>query len=174
MRSIRTIQSVIDSREDVLLFLQIFLLATVLPLLVKILSIPGLMKIITPRNPKSGIIIDLDGIRGKIEKYTDYILGIDCWIYKVSCLKRSLLLYSFLRKYGINVSVCFGVKYKKELSGGTNEKQVDGHAWLLYKGDIYLEKNIHVTKTYTMTYCYPGISDDMKEKGYINAIEGLK
>jgi hypothetical protein len=61
------------------------------------------------------------------------------------------------------------VKYKKGLSGSM---EMDGHAWLLYKGECYLEKNIHVTKTYIMTYCYPIYNHDVKEKGCITAVEG--
>lgn len=173
MQIIRKIKSGFDSPEDVLLFLRIFMFATVLPLLVRFLSIPKLMNIITPGTPVPGVKCD-DIARKKIEKYTDYILGTNFWIYNSTCLKRSLIMYSFLRKYGMNVRLCFGVKYKKEMSVGLEGNQLDGHAWLLYNGDIYLEKNIQVTKTYIMTYCYPEISDDMNEKVLIAAIEGFE
>lgn len=174
MQIIKKIQSGFDSPEDVLLFVRICSLVTVLPLLVKFLSIPRLMKIITPARQVSAIKCDNDGTRDKIEKYTDYILGRNYWMFKQTCLKRSLILYYFLRKYGMNVSICFGVKYKKEISGSMKEKQMDGHAWLLYRGDIYLEKNIQIAKTYTLTYCYPGIKDHGKEQVFMNGLEGLR
>jgi hypothetical protein len=65
------------------------------------------------------------------------------------------------------------VRYKNERSHGTAEKKMEGHAWLLYKGDIFLEKNVEETKTYKKTYCYPEIKDDVKEKGFIAGSEGL-
>ena len=172
MRTIKKIRSNFGSLEEVGLFLQIFLLITILPLLVKLMTVPKLMKILTPKKSKLNRKCDLDEIRDKIEKYTLYVLSRDVWIYKNICLKRSLILYHFLRKYGMHVSICFGVRFNKELSLGAEEKKMEGHAWLLYKGDILLEKNVEETNTYKMTYCYPGIKDDMKEKGFIADIEG--
>lgn len=173
MRTFKKIRANFDSLADVFLFLRIFSLATVLPLLVKILSLPGLMELITPRNTAPGTTSSLDGTSGKIEKYTLYILSRDFWIYRNICLKRSLILYHFLRKYGINVSVCFGVKYKKDLSG-MEEKKMEGHAWLIYKGEIYLEINPEETKTYKVTYSFPVIKNSTKEEGFIAGIEELK
>jgi len=173
MRTFKKIRSNFDSLEEVGLFLQIFLLITILPVLVKLMTVPQLMKILTPKKSKLNRKCDLDEIRDKIEKYTLYILSRDFWIYKNICLKRSLILYHFLRKYGMYVTVCFGVRYKNEQSGIVEVKKMEGHAWLLYNGDIFLEKNVEETKTYKMTYCYPGIKYDVKEKGFIADIEGL-
>ncbi|MEW6601381.1 MAG: lasso peptide biosynthesis B2 protein [Nitrospirota bacterium] len=170
MRITNTARSNFGGLEDGLLFLRIFSLATVLPILVKMLSIPGLMRIITPRNPESETECS-DQTVSKIEKYTDYILGRNFWIYKISCLKRSLLLYRFMRQEGVYVNICFGVKYA---SDETDEKRMDGHAWLLYKGDIFLEKDIHVTRTYTMTYCYPEIGENVKDGRLVTIAGGLK
>jgi hypothetical protein len=173
MRTIKKIRSNFDSLEEVGLFLQIFLLITILPLLVKLMTVPQLMKILTPQKSKSNGKWDIDEIRDKIEKYTLYILSRDFWIYKNICLKRSLVLYHFLRKYGMYVTVCFGVRYKNERSGNVEVKKMEGHAWLTCNGDIFMEKNAEETKTYRMTYCYPKNEDDTKEKGLMPDIEGL-
>lgn len=142
-----------DSFEEIWLFIQIFLLAIVLPFLLKFLSLPRVMKMLAPRSLKVCPNMDM---RDKIVKYTDYILRHNLWIDKNTCLKRSLVLYHFLRKSRINVHICFGVKYNK-LSDNEAKEKLEGHAWLLYRGNIFLERNEEITKTYTMTYCFPEI-----------------
>jgi len=171
MRTFKKIRSNFDSLEEVGLFLKIFLLITILPVLVKLMTVPRLMKILTPQKSKLNGTRDVDNIRDKIEKYTLYILSRDFWIYKNICLKRSLVLYHFLRKYGMYVTVCFGVRFKNERPGGTEERKMEGHAWLLRNGAFFLEKNAEETKTYKMTYCYP--EDDSKEKSLVTDFEGL-
>jgi len=173
MLTFKKIRSNFNSLEEVLLFVRILLLATILPLLIKRLTIPRLLKLLTPQNSKSGRISGPDEIIDKIEKYTLYILSRDFWVYRNICLKRSLVLYHFLRKYGVHVTVCFGVRYNNERFHGAEGKKMEGHAWLLYKGDIFLEKNVEETKKYKMTYCYPEIISDVKEKGFIADLEGL-
>ena len=34
-------------------------------------------------------------------------------------------------------------------------KKLEGHAWLLYNGTVFLEKNTEIAKTYKITYCFP-------------------
>lgn len=173
MRTIRKIRANFDSLEEVGLFIQIFLLITILPLLVKLMTVPDLMKNLTPKKSKLINRSECYKIADKIEKYTLYILSRDFWIYKNICLKRSLVLYHFLRKYGMCVTVCFGVRYKNERSGNVEVKKMEGHAWLIYNGDIFLEKNVEEITTYRMTYCYPKNEGNTKEKGLMPDIEGL-
>ena len=150
------------SFEEIWLFTQIFLLITVLPFLLKCLSIPRVMKMLAPRRLKAYQHLDMEKSKDKIVKFTDYILRHNFWTNKNSCLRRSLVLYHFLRKLGINVFVCFGVRYNERLFDREAKKKLEGHAWLLYHGDIFLEKNVEITKTYTMTYCFP---DKMEQIG---------
>jgi hypothetical protein len=116
----------------------------------KFLSLPRLMKLITP----DPVDVEMNEMQDKIVKYSDYILSRNVWIYSTTCLKRSLVLYHFLRKYGINVQLCFGIRYSNK-SKSLEEKKLEGHAWLMYDGAIYLEKNIDETKGCTTTYCFP-------------------
>jgi hypothetical protein len=173
MLTFKKVRSNFNSLGEVLLFVRIFLLATILPLLIKHLTIPRLLKLLTPQNSNSGRISGPDEIIDKIEKYTLYILSRDFWIYRNICLKRSLVLYHFLREYGIHVTLCFGVRYNNEGPHGAEGKKMEGHAWLLHNGDIFLEKNAEETKKYKMTYCYPEIISEVKEKGLTADIEGL-
>ncbi len=149
-----------SSFEEIWLFTQIFILVTLLPVMLKLLSIPKLLRILTPQDVK--VYKDMDPAKSKdrIVKFTDYILSRNFWIYKNTCLKRSLVIYHFLRKLGINVHLCFGVRYNGKLPDREAEKKLEGHAWLLYNRDVFLERNTDVMKTYKMTYCFP----EKKEK----------
>jgi hypothetical protein len=153
--TLRKIRANFSSFEEIWLFIQIFLLVTVLPLMLKLLSFPRIMKVLTPRDLKVYRNLDLEKSKGKVVKFTDYILGRNSWMNKNTCLKRSLVLYHFLRKLGINVHICFGVRYKEKLADRESQKKLEGHAWLLYNGDIFLERNVEMAKTYKVTYCFP-------------------
>lgn len=135
--------------------MQIFLFITLLPLIVKHMTVPGMMKMLTPKKGNENNKINSEHQRVKIEKYTDYILNMNLWMYKKTCLKRSLVFYHFLRKYFIDVHVCFGVRYEKALMHGGEVKKIEGHSWLLYNGQVFLERDPEEIRTYTMTYCYP-------------------
>ncbi len=157
MEIARKIRSNFNSLEEILLFIQVFLLLTILPFLVKFLSVQRLMKVLTPRDVNAYKNRNIEKSKDKIVMFTDYILSRNFWIYKSTCLKRSLVLYQLLRKSGIDVHVCFGVRYNDKLPGRETRKKLEGHAWLLHNGEIFLEKNAEETKTYKMTYCFPEI-----------------
>ncbi len=154
---VRKIRSNFKSFEEIILFVQVFLLVTILPFLIKLLTVQRLMKVITPRDIDAYKNLNVEKSKDKIVKFTDYILSRNFWVYKTTCLKRSLVLYQLLRKSGINVHVCFGVRYNDKLPGRETRKKLEGHAWLLYKGEIFLEKNAEEAKTYKVTYCFPEI-----------------
>jgi hypothetical protein len=63
------------------------------------------------------------------------------WVYR----KRYLVLYHFLGRSGIRVHVCFGMRYKEELTT-LDAKRLEGHAWLLYNGNVFLEKTQRLLK----------------------------
>ncbi len=151
---IRKFRNNFQSLQDVRMFSHMFLLVSILPLMMKFFSIPGLMKVLTPKNKTKNRNSDLTRVQEKIVKFTDFILNRNIWIYSSTCLKRSLILYHFLRKAGIDVNLCFGVLYNGSLNHDAIKK-LEGHAWLVCKGDIILERNIEITKTYTVTYCFP-------------------
>ena len=140
---------------DLWLFMRIFGLITLLPVMIKYLSIPTLLKTLTPVGKKFCQNLDVDSLIEKIVKYTDYILRANWLVYKNSCLKRSLVLYHFLRKYGIEVHICLGVKKGESLDEVDSEKILQGHAWLTYDGNIFLEKNSLGTQNFKTTFSFP-------------------
>ena len=142
------------SFEEFLLFIQIFSMIILLPVMLRLFSIPRLMSMLTPRDLKVYQNLELENLRDKTVKFTDDILSRNSLASENTCLKRTLVLYHFLRKMGMDVHVCFGVKYDT-LSDSEAQKKLEGHAWLLYHGDIFLERNTEVTKTYKQTYCFP-------------------
>ena len=143
----------INFLEKLCLLTSIFLFATVLPALIRFLSLPRLMQLLTPKHNKIHKNLELQKLR--IVKFTDYILNRNFLIWKKTCLKRSLILYHFLRKLGLNIQICFGVRYKKHYTYDLAEKDIEGHAWLLWNDEIFLEDDIKAVKTYIVTYCYP-------------------
>jgi hypothetical protein len=154
MKLVRKIKNNFHSFTDIWLFISILFWATLLPLIVKFLPLPRSMQIITPSKTHRYIKIK-NSAQEKIVQYTDYILNLNVWIWRTTCLKRSLLLYRFLKKMGMNVQVCFGVKFTKGMISNDKNRNLDGHAWLLLNGEIFLEKNIDMVREYKITYCFP-------------------
>lgn len=151
------------SFDEIQLFIRIFLFSSILPLLLKLLSVNSLMNLITPKKIRHYNEISTEDLKEKLVHYTDYILALNILMYKQKCLKRSIVLYHFLRKSGLNVSICFGVKFNRDGSHTTSKERLDGHAWLEYNGEIYLEKDKEMTGTYKITYRYP---DENRESAH--------
>ena len=157
--TVRKLRENFSCMLDVLWFMRILSLIAVLPVILRFLSIPRLMKVLTPSaTKKSRKPVDDKG-RDRIVKYTDYLLSRNFWMFKSTCLRRSLVLYHFLRRAGINVQICFGVRYKGDLQKKEVSMELEGHAWLFYKGAIFLERNAAMTTEYTVTYCFPAGGD---------------
>jgi len=152
--TLRKIRTNFGSFQEVLIFVRIFSLVTILPVMLRSLSLPGLMKMLTPLHAKFHRTPDMEEDRNNIVRFTDYILGLNFWIYRTTCLRRSLVLYHFLRLAGFDVKICFGIRYNGNLPD-REIKKLEGHAWLLYNGNIYLEKNAEAAGTYKVTYSFP-------------------
>ena len=151
---LRKIRLNFGSFKDIRLFIRTFLLITLLPAMVRLFSLPMLMKMLTPRDLR--VCKDQDSeSRDKIVKFADYLLNRNFWIFRSTCLKRALVLYYFLRRSGMDVQVCFGVRSNAKSSDRKRQNVLEGHAWLLYSGNIFLERDAKATKTYTMTYSFP-------------------
>jgi hypothetical protein len=155
MKILEKIRDNISSLEEFSLLIRIFFLVAVLPIMLKRLSVSKLMQVFTPRNTISYKKKDMKKYKENIVKFTDYVLNLTPGMWKGTCLKRSLVLYFLLRKLGMDVRICFGTRYNRNLSNSEAKKNLEGHAWLIYKGSIFLERNTELTKTYTMTYSFP-------------------
>ena len=156
-RIVEKIRNNFHSLTDVWLFIGIFFWSTILPIIVKFLSLPRIMEMITPTKTNRYQATNRKSAEEKIIKFTEYILNLDFWIWKSTCLKRSLLLYRFLNKIGVNVQICFGVKYNKSMISKDSASSIDGHAWLCLNGEIFLERNIEMAREYKVTYCFPSL-----------------
>ena len=52
-------------------------------------------------------------------------------LFRATCLRRSLLIWWFLRGQGIRSTICFGVR--------TNDRQLEAHAWVEINGMVISE-----------------------------------
>lgn len=164
METARKFRTYFHSFADVLMFMRIYFFITALPLLVRFLTLSQLMGALTWR--VSGFCRNRDdnAYREKIVRFTDYILKRDFWIYRNTCLKRSLVLYYFLLEVVPDIHICFGVRLKKDEAYQDRQKELDGHAWLIHNGEFFLESNPDITSTYAVTYCFPG---DLLKQGTV-------
>ncbi|MCP5004344.1 MAG: lasso peptide biosynthesis B2 protein, partial [Planctomycetes bacterium] len=158
---IKKIRENFGSFQDIWLFSRIFFLVNTLPVMLKFFSIPGLMELFTPRAFNVCKRSDIEEFKNKVMRFTDYVLSRKYVKSKNTCLRRSLILYYFLRKSGINVTICFGVRFNGMQPPGPAQKKLEGHAWLLYRGEIYLERNVEAIKTYKMTYSFPDVGNQI-------------
>jgi hypothetical protein len=55
-----------------------------------------------------------------------------------------------------DIHICFGVRLKKNVAAHEKQKGLEGHAWLINNGRIFLERNPDIGRIYTVTYCFPG------------------
>lgn len=115
---------------------RIFILICLLPLLFRLMKIQSLLRLLTPRKTKSPVN---PGQREEIIKWTDAILGWDFFIFKTSCLRRSLVLYHFLKQTGLPLQINFGVR-KLAQNPKPRWPLLDGHGWLSLRGQSYLER----------------------------------
>jgi hypothetical protein len=146
----RATHILVGKLNDFFLWGRIFTLICLLPLLHRLLRLKLLLKLLTPRNTKCPANQDQEK---KIIKWTDAILGWDFFIFRSSCLKRSLVLYHFLKREGLPVQINFGVRKLKEESG-QQHPVLDGHGWLSLRGRTYLEKG-EPLKIFKLMYSFP-------------------
>lgn len=105
-------------------------------------NLPDLCKCLTPRSIKTNYRKD------KIIKYTDFPLGWKIPVFRNTCLRRSLILYSLLRANGTNVIINFGIRKDKK-------GKLRGHSWLTLDGKVYLEDERIAEKLIRINYVFP-------------------
>lgn len=127
--------------SDWVLLGRILLLAAFLPGLLRYLSLPALMRTMTPvpSRHRSGAI-DPD----KIVRLTGLVVERAPLIRK-TCLIRSLVLYRLLRTGGVPVQIHLGVQ-----QAGS---RLAGHSWLTYEGRPFSEPPAE--QAFSEIYVYP-------------------
>jgi len=148
MTRLKKLFNYFDTLSDVLLFFQIFLFLTVLPLLLKLFSLKKMMELLSS-DLKENSKIDAD----KVLKLTNLILHRNIFMYKNICLKRSLTLYYFLSRMGQSVIIYYGVKKGDKLD--EDASVLDGHSWIKLNGEIFNDGDKNAPETYHITYSYP-------------------
>lgn len=119
----------LHSRADILLLLEVFSFAVVVPLLLrgKLTRLPALLE---PQQVRPAV----DSARvQKLVSYVEYVLDIGRPLVRRSCLTRGLTLYYLLRKAGWDVALCFGT--------GSVDEHFAAHCWLVKDGEPFLEKS---------------------------------
>lgn len=96
-------------------------------------------------NPVS---VSIEGAR-RLAVFADY------WLrrlrFRNPCLRRSLVLFARLRRAGLPVTFCLGIRKNEPL--GVDDP-VQGHGWLELDDRVVLEPEAAISD-YVRTYCYP-------------------
>ena len=140
-RKLARLRTEVQGWPDLILMGRIALLALLLPGLLRHLSLPALMRMLTPApsRHRSGAVEP-----DRIVRLTDLVLG-RMPLVRTPCLIRSLILYRLLHVAGMPVRVHFGVRH----AGG----QLAGHGWLTYQGQPVYEPAGR--EAFTEMYVYP-------------------
>ena len=113
-----------------LCFWEIRLFSILVPFIVRLFPFGEIPRVIEPRTPWRGT--GLPSV-GEVAAFVDRILGRRLLMRRQLCLRRSLVLYRFLRKLGLNVQINFGV-----LPPGRS-RRLKAHSWLSLNGKPFLE-----------------------------------
>lgn len=134
----------IKNPRDLWLLVRIAALSAILPVLLRGMKLPRLLKMLASRNTTT--VVDTAQI-DKTVRFTSFVLSRRRLGNKSWCLKRSLLLYHFLGQAGLPVEINFGIQK-------TNDS-LEGHAWLTRGGEVYLDSEER-TSDYEVIYSSVG------------------
>lgn len=117
--------------KDLKILLEMFTFAAFMPLLLRFYSLDRFFSLITPNPERHCNSISLVAVK-RIIQLGVFLLKRDRLFLKNTCLRRSLLLYYFLRKNGIEVRIHFGVKKR--------DGYLAGHSWLTRDGNLLADQ----------------------------------
>jgi hypothetical protein len=126
---------------DIFLFLRIFLFAAAVPALGR-LSLLKLEQLLKPKH--RSLSAEPAGIQKMID-YVDLVLRFGKPMIRSRCLTRGLTLYYFLRRAGLDVTLCFGLE--------NFENRYHGHCWLVKDGVPFSEPK-DPRSMYTSVHCF--------------------
>lgn len=116
-----------------------------LTLMLKVLSLPRVMRLLTPRRRSAAPPAQAAVVQARLARVLDLLLATNIWIFTPTCWKRALVLYRYLALNGIETRVVFGVRKG-------DKGALDGHAWLEANGEPLLEA---VAPNYRLTFSFP-------------------
>jgi len=115
--------------SNAVLFVRIFAFAAMVPYLLR-LKLPRVGGVLeSDRNPVP-VPVPEDSVR-KITAYVETVIRRGKPLVRRGCLTRGLTRYYFLRRAGMDVTLCFGM--------GRLDKKYIGHCWLVKDGEPFLE-----------------------------------
>ncbi len=132
----------LQAENGLLLVLEIFGFAAILPLLLRI-PLPTLLRRLEPRRKPHSV----DPAKvARIERCVDAVIETGKPLIRSRCLTRTLTHFFFLSRAGLELEVCFGM--------GRRGEDMIGHCWLMKGGVPYLETE-DPRSVYAETYVYP-------------------
>jgi hypothetical protein len=114
------------SIRDVSLFFQVLFIAAAVPFLLR-LKLSRVENLLEPRIPSTAHRDRAD----LITEYVETAIRAGRPLVRPGCLTRGVTRYYFLRRDGMDVSLCFGM--------GQVQGEFVGHCWLVKDGVPYLE-----------------------------------
>jgi len=109
------------------LFLRVFAFAAVVPYLLR-LKISSVAHALEPDTDPSGVPEDKVC---RIVSYVEMAIRRGRPFVRPGCLTRGLTRYYFLRRAGLDVTLCFGM--------GRHDAEALAHCWLMKNGEPFLE-----------------------------------
>lgn len=126
---------------EVLLLVRMGLMLAALLVLQRFLSLPRLLKVFDARS------VQASGARVSLDRLVWLTRGLLRITFRDRyCMKQSLLLFHFLRKWSYPVRLYFGV--------AKTEDELIGHAWVELDGKPFAEYD-DPRETFRVTYSYP-------------------
>ena len=123
-----------------MLFFNILIWAIILPPLLSLLPLDELLKRLTPAR-----VVRRHRTR-RVVVFTNWWLNRNMLMLRPTCLNRSLLLYRFLTRDGLDVRIHYGLR--------KTENGMEGHSWLSLGGKPLLNDGLTATD-YEETFVFP-------------------
>ena len=125
----RDVPSALQFISNALLFLRIFAFAAAVPYLLR-LKLPKVAGLLELGCDSFATEANEENVK-KVAAYVELVIARGRPIVRPGCLTRGLTRYYFLRRAGMNVTLCFGM--------GRVDCKFIGHCWLTRDGEPFLE-----------------------------------
>ena len=125
----KTAKSLLKNPSEFSLIIRIAAFLLLLPFMIRFLRIQTLVERITPGRTRS---LEKSLTMERVIYLCERLLRLARKVgISFSCLRRSIVLYHFLRAYGVPVVINFGAKWAGDA--------LTGHSWLTLDGAVYLD-----------------------------------
>ena len=139
----QSLRLIVTRPARAILILRMAFWVALLSLIVKCVSLPRALRIISPTI--TGKRSADEDIELQLSTAIDALLGLNIFIFRPVCWKRAAILHRYLALHGRPTTINFGLRK------GT-DRALDGHAWLEADGRAVLESR---ACDYAVTYIFP-------------------